>query len=95
MSSNPIPRQQGDGGHRRDLPEDPCGTCSPWFSLKGYPPHLHPTTTCTFRIFSLTPATRTLVLRGTLVLVSKILRVGTLEATGDRESQSTLDWKGP
>lgn len=62
---------------------------------EAYLPHLQPTTTCTFRTFSFTPATRTLVLRGTFVLVSKILSVGTLQARGDREFQSALDWKGP
>ena len=48
--------------------------------------HLHPPRSCrrcTFRILSLTPASRTLVLRGTFVLVSKILSIGTLEATRD------------
>lgn len=58
-------------------------------SSQGYVPtpahHTHPTLQPrghrTFRIFSLTPATRTLVLRGTFVLVSKILSVGTLQAT--------------
>lgn len=44
------------------------------------PPSPWPRRRCTFRIFSLTPATRTLVLRGTLVLVSRILSVGTLRA---------------
>lgn len=44
------------------------------------PPSPWPRRRCTFRIFSLTPVTRTLVLRGTLVLVSRILSVGTLRA---------------
>lgn len=52
------------------------------------PPSPWPRRRCTFRIFSLTPATRTLVLRGTLVLVSRILSVGTLRATGHGQPPS-------
>lgn len=73
----------GCSDHRGDLPRDPHETCST--SVISPPQHtsapLQPPKCCTFRIFSLTPATRTLVLRGTLVLVSKILSAGTLEAT--------------
>ena len=62
---------------RRAVPPEETCAC------EGYSPTLpQRTSPCrTFRIFSLTPATRTLVLRGTFVLVSKILSVGTLEAT--------------